>query len=856
MTTALSSAITSADRELSYRELETATARRAAEFLATVAPGTLLHLPFQPRIEAVVSYLAALSAGLPLLITGQVDPAVDSGYGEIIRTYQPAATIDPDTGELVRLHHAETAEPIHPDIAVLLATSGSTGSKKLVKLSLGNLIANARAIAHGLGITAADRGITLLPLHYSFGLSVLNSHLISGASIAVEECSVAAPGFAEQVERCGVTNIGVVPHMLQVLRTADGGQSLAQARLVYQAGGKLDPADVTHWHRFFADHGTDFRVMYGQTEATARMTIMPAELMADHPNAVGTPLAGHHMRVTGTGELVFTGPSVMLGYAESPEDLRVGRTITELRTGDLGEIVTTDGGVPLVRITGRASDFVKLAGVRTSCEQIRLWLAERGITACVTGDDTALRIAADVQTSRARLSAPTIERDICQLTGLTPAFVRVVVLPAFPLLDNGKIDRRHCAALADAAAEIPEQARYGGGQRKGRNRAAGEQVGAEQAVIAQIARALGVASDAVRRDLSFVDNGGSSLSFVPVAMAFADAGIELPTGWHDVPIDALLARPSDRPLSLGWLDAPIVLRAICAITIVLTHASSHKIMGGAHSLLVIAGVMLGSFGLSIPSARTRLRATARSLAAVAIPTIAVVLVGMAITGRYGLANLLFIHWWKPSLGGSGSLWFIESYLLGMLLIAGFFAIPQVYRLYQRQPFWTAALLTAVLLAWRFKTGAWDIMQTRFEPPGVIWFIAAGIMIANARTTRHKLITAAMLVGGSISLFEHTSQWIYVMIVCAVLLLGVRLPVPRIAVKPVGLIASASLYIYLIQFDILDQPITEVITVPLSLLAGIALWWVTTVVVAELAGGRFTVRDGKWSRLRGAAAPMA
>ena len=148
------------------------------------------------------------------------------------------------------------------------------------------------------------------------------------------------------------------------------------------------------------------------------------------------------------------------------------------------------------------------------------------------------------------------------------------------------------------------------------------------------------------------------------------------------------------------------------------------------------------------------------------------------------------------------------------------------------------------------------MQTRFEPPGVIWFIAAGIMIANARTTRHKLITAAMLVGGSISLFEHTSQWIYVMTVCAVLLLGVRLPVPRIAVKPVGLIASASLYIYLIQFDILDQPITEVITVPLSLLAGIALWWVTTVVVAELAGGRFTVRDGKWSRLRGAAAPMA
>ena len=111
MTTALSSAITSADRELSYRELETATARRAAEFLATVAPGTLLHLPFQPRIEAVVSYLAALSAGLPLLITGQVDPAVDSGYGEIIRTYQPAATIDPDTGELVRLHHVSASPP-------------------------------------------------------------------------------------------------------------------------------------------------------------------------------------------------------------------------------------------------------------------------------------------------------------------------------------------------------------------------------------------------------------------------------------------------------------------------------------------------------------------------------------------------------------------------------------------------------------------------------------------------------------------------------------------------------------------------------------------------------------------------
>ncbi|WKD62141.1 Long-chain-fatty-acid--CoA ligase [Corynebacterium ciconiae DSM 44920] len=870
---------------MSYRELEEATQQRAEEFRRAYEPGTLLHLAFRPTKEAIVSYLAALAAKMPLLVTadtaraGAASPTSDPDgpYADILRTYRPAASIDPLTGR-VQPRNEQPGEPVHPDIAVLLSTSGSTGSKKLVKLSLDNLRANAQAIVRGLGLTSTDCAITLLPLHYSFGLSVLNSHLACGASIAVEECSVADPSFAEVLQRYGVSNVGVVPHMLQVLRTADGGRCLAGLRLVYQAGGKLDTADVQWWHRYLDEHGTDFRVMYGQTEATARMSIMPRQLMASHPDAVGAPLVGHSMRISDTGELVFSGPSVMLGYAEHPDDLNTGRTIHELYTGDLGELVPVDasGADVLLRITGRASDFVKLAGLRISCEQIRGWLAQQGIAACVTGDDSALRVAVDEQTSQSSPDAGAITEQLCARTGLTPAFIRVVVLPEFPLLDNGKLDRRRCAELADAAVYAqPHDQAHAQPNEQARTAGAAQQPApaATEQVIASIAHALGTVPSAVRRDVSFVDNGGSSLSFVPVAMAFARAGVDVPTGWHHIPLADLLNAPNASSRStvappelseaeggatkrgaltpsraprnaeksqprVMWLDSSLVLRAICAMTIVMTHATPYTfMMGGAHSLLVIAGVALGTFGLTVASSATRLRATARSLVAVVVPTVLVVLVGMAVTGRYGVSNLLFIHWWRPSEGASGSLWFIESYVLGMLVIMGLLAIPALYSRYRHAPFLSACVLTGVLLVWRFAVGAWDITQTRFEPPGVVWFIAAGIMISQARSRRQKLIAAAIVVAGSITLFEYATQWVYVVLVCAILLSEVRLPVPRLLVRPVGLIASASLYIYLIQFDILDQPVTEFITVPLSLIAGIALWKASTSMVAWLAQRR-------------------
>ncbi|MBV7282481.1 AMP-binding protein [Corynebacterium sp. TAE3-ERU30] len=848
-------ALRTSSGELTYRELEEATQRRAEEFLQRYEPGTLLHLSFRPTREAVVSYLAALAAKMPILLTadtaGTNADADDGPYAEILRTYCPAASIDPATGQLLP-RQEQLGEPLHPDIAVLLSTSGSTGAKKLVKLSLENLRANAHAIVQGLGLQSEDCAITLLPLHYSFGLSVLNSHLFCGASIAVEECSVAGPDFAAALQRYGVSNVGVVPHMLQVLRTADGGESLTQLRLVYQAGGKLDTSDVQWWHSFLAEHDTDFRVMYGQTEATARMSIMPPELMADYPEAAGAPLVGHSMRISESGELIFSGPSVMLGYAECPEDLRTGRTIEELHTGDLGELVQVDSPTTeeILRITGRSSDFVKLAGLRISCEQVRGWLAEAGLAACVTGDDTALRVAVDEQTSQEEPDAAEIEKELCARTGLTPAFIRVVVVPTFPLIDNGKLDRRRCAELADAAAGADQDTETQPAAGAGARSAAGV-----ESVIEAIAQALGTVPSAVRRDLSFVDNGGSSMSFVPVAMAFARAGVELPTGWHHIPLAELLDNAESQhssataagtqrgaegqaPSSLIWLDSSLVLRAICAITIVLGHATTFTfLMGGAHSLLVIAGAALGSFGLTMLSSTTRLRATARSLLAVVLPTVLLVLVGMATTGRYGLSNLLFIHWLFPSEGASGSLWFIETYVLGLILIMGLLAIPAVYRRYRHEPFVTACVLTGLFLIVRFAVGAWDIVQTRFEPPGAIWFIAAGIMISQARSRRQKLIAAAILVAGSVTLFEYVTQWVYVMVVSAILLSEVRLPVPRAIVRPVGLIASASLYIYLIQFDILAQPLSEFLTVPLCFLAGIVLWKASTSVVAWLAQRR-------------------
>ena len=278
-----------------------------------------------------------------------------------------------------------------------MATSGSSGSPRLVRLSRASLEANAAAIADCLDVQPTDRAVTTLPLHYCYGLSIVHSNLLAGAALVLTDASVTDAGFWTLVREHRATSLHGVPHTFSLLdRVGFADMDLPHLRYLTQAGGRLDPARVRRWASLGDRRGWRFVVMYGATEATARMAYLPPGLAASSPEATGIAIPGGRLRIDdpdddGVGEIVYAGPNVMLGYAHSPADLAHGRSVTELRTGDLGRL-RPDG---LLQVTGRLSRFVKPFGVRVDLDATESLLLEQGIAAAVTGDDTRLVVAVE-----------------------------------------------------------------------------------------------------------------------------------------------------------------------------------------------------------------------------------------------------------------------------------------------------------------------------------------------------------------------------------------------------------------------------------------------------------------------------
>ena len=232
------------------------------------------------------------------------------------------------------------AEPceMYPDLALLLATSGSTGSPKLVRLSRENLESNARAIAEYLHLTKSERAITSLPMQYTYGLSVLNSHFQSGACVLLTKSSVVQQGFWKFFERAGGTSLAGVPYTYELLRRLHLFDSRTQndrnvtwfrsLRYMTQAGGRLSENLQIQIGTWAKEHGVDFVIMYGQTEATARMSYLPADQCLDKIGSIGIAIPGGRFyledadKTTGVGELIYEGENVSLGMAECREDLK------------------------------------------------------------------------------------------------------------------------------------------------------------------------------------------------------------------------------------------------------------------------------------------------------------------------------------------------------------------------------------------------------------------------------------------------------------------------------------------------------------------------------------------------------
>ncbi|PID53162.1 MAG: hypothetical protein CSB46_09735, partial [Micrococcales bacterium] len=741
--------------------------RLVADARQLVDAGTarLIQLPMSNDLDAIIAYLATLASRSVALITHE-DGVDDAG---VVARFQPNAVWR--NGDLIE--RDAPGHVLHPELAALLSTSGSTGSTKLVRLSHGNLVANADAIAAALNLTGKDRGITSLPLHYCYGLSVLNSHLRAGACVVVTNGSVINEDFWDEVRNHEVTDLAVVPLMAQLIASRGGiPEDLPKLRLITQAGGKLEPHEVAQWDQECRHAGRDFCVMYGQTEATARMTLMPPAKVRDHPDAVGYPIADSTVHLEpvddmsglppAAGELVFSGPGVMLGYAEHPDDLALGHMVDQLHTGDLATIDASG----LVRIVGRRSEFCKIAGLRIDIHRVQAELTKLSIPAVVAGDDESLAVAIDA--SRCAEKPPEmaeVRSHVAEAAGLDLALVQAALLSTLPTLPNGKADRKECLRLVRAISESDAEL-SAVDPRWWRLR--------RRDTASALARILG--KDSIDTSVSFVANGGNSLNH------------------------------SQHTWFIG-LETSVVLRALAVITIASNHTGATALIGGAHALLTIAGYNFARFTLTKHTPAARWWSAVRTMASVAIPTSLVALYGVLVTGSYKWSNVVLLQWilGPQTRGRHRVFWFIESYLTAFCLAAVIFAIPQVMRWYRSRPWATAISITLIAIIPKTYAVSAGLPRTEYLPWVIMWMFTLGIAIAHAHSWPQKLASFGVLTVGMYHLFDtvaHRSErYAYVVIAIALLTLVANVRIPRLLAVPAQLLASASLFVYILQFDL-------------------------------------------------------
>ncbi|OEH86751.1 hypothetical protein BHU72_00295 [Desulfuribacillus stibiiarsenatis] len=331
--------------------------------------------------------------------------------------------------------HLNSYPPIYGELAVLLSTSGSTGNPKMVRLSRRNLQENANSIANYLMLSSAERAITSLPMSYSYGLSVINSHLYANACLILTNESIISPKFWSLFREANATSLAGVPYSYQMLhRLRFHTMELPSLRMLTQAGGRLSEELISCFHQLSLDNGWKFFVMYGQTEATARISFVPPERLSDKIGSIGVAIPNGHLELDEhTNELIYSGPNVMLGYAQNRYDLAKEDELKGvLHTGDIA--YRDDEGY--FYITGRMKRFVKLYGLRLNLDDIEKQMySEFNIPVACTGDDEKLSIWLEENTS-----AKTIKEWVSKRFQIHHSAIQLQVVEGIPYSLNGKVD--------------------------------------------------------------------------------------------------------------------------------------------------------------------------------------------------------------------------------------------------------------------------------------------------------------------------------------------------------------------------------------------------------------------------------
>lgn len=361
---------------LSYFELE----KLAEEYEKIIKSRSLVMILCDYEIDTIAFYYCMLvNQTVPILVDAHLKEEM---LEQLIRRYNPQYIWkSTNTGHKIAVKHRnhvllkrhDEMIDMHQDLALLLTTSGSTGSSKLVRISYDNLLSNARTCSEHVMLREDDATITTLPFYYCYGLSVIHFHWYMGATVYVTDWPMTSEKFWKFFKQSGITNFATVPYHFEIMNKIGFiKKDYPSLRFLMEGGGKLQGEQQNFWGKILKDKNIRFYILYGQTEGTAILSGIPYKKALEKMGSIGLALTGYtseidHADENGVGELIFRGDSVSMGYAEKKEDLARGDENNGiLYTGDLA-YVDEEG---YIYLKGRKKRFVKILGARVSLDEM------------------------------------------------------------------------------------------------------------------------------------------------------------------------------------------------------------------------------------------------------------------------------------------------------------------------------------------------------------------------------------------------------------------------------------------------------------------------------------------------------
>jgi acyl-coenzyme A synthetase/AMP-(fatty) acid ligase len=339
----------------------------------------------------------------------------------------------------------DKAPEMHPELSLLMTTSGTTGSPKLVRHKYGNVENNAKNVAKAFGWTPDERGIIDLPMQYTMGLNVICSHLQAGATVLLVAANLMNPKYWQFIKEQKGTNFTGVPFSYEILnRLRFFRMDLPYLTTMAEGGGKLSDTLFSAFANYAEEKGKRFFATFGTTETTARLAFLSPEKAAQKTGSIGKAIPEGNLYLVDEngnkinepnveGELIYEGPNVTMGYATSIEDLTKGDEFCGVyHTGDIAKM-DEDG---CFYIVGRMKRFLKLFGLRVSLDQSERIISEHyNIECACTGDDSKMRIYITKEEFK-----DDVKKLISEKTGLISTLFEVNCIEAIPRFESGKIN--------------------------------------------------------------------------------------------------------------------------------------------------------------------------------------------------------------------------------------------------------------------------------------------------------------------------------------------------------------------------------------------------------------------------------